>query len=193
MYFFRFPNVTNNVYSGVSNLLGNEVLEKIMQEEFEKLGPVKFDENDISFANKIRSSFTREEILSSFKRIGLETPLEMSLCDFVAPLEYKSDEGVGSTDVGDVSWVAPTVQARVATCAVGTPFHTWQTVAQGKAPAAHKGMVHAAKIMASTAISLLKDPKKLKEVKNNHKKKLAKNSYVCPIPKGKLPPIKFNK
>jgi aminobenzoyl-glutamate utilization protein B len=46
----------------------------------------------------------------------------------------------------------PTVQARVATCAVGTPFHTWQTVAQGKTPFAHKGMVHAAKIMAATAV-----------------------------------------
>ena len=93
------------------------------------------------------------------------TPLNMSLCDFVAPLNYKYDGGIGSTDVGDVSWVAPTVQARVTTCAVGTPFHTWQTVSQGKLPAAHKGMVHAAKLMASTGIHLLKYPEKLKEVK----------------------------
>ena len=52
----------------------------------------------------------------------------------------------------------PTVQARVATCAVGTPFHTWQTVAQGKTPAAHKGMVYAAKVMAATAKRLIEDP-----------------------------------
>ena len=160
-----------------------------MQEEFEKLGPVKFDENDISFANKIRSTFTKEEILSSFKRIGLKTPLEMSLCDFVAPLEYKSDEGVGSTDVGDVSWVAPTVQARVATCAVGTTFHTWQTVTQGKTPAAHKGMVHAAKVMASTAVRLLLNPDKLIEAKEMHRKQLEMNPYICPIPKDKKPPV----
>ena len=40
--------------------------------------------------------------------------------------------GEGSADVGDVSWVTPTVQARVVTCALGTAFHTWQTVVQGK-------------------------------------------------------------
>ena len=58
----------------------------------------------------------------------------MPLCDFVAPLESIGNGGIGSTDMGDVSWVVPTVQARIATCAVGTPFHTWQTDAQGKAP-----------------------------------------------------------
>ena len=67
--------------------------------------------------------------------------------------------------MGDVSWVVPTVQARIVTCAVGTPFHTWQTVAQGKSPDADKGMVHAAKLMASTASALIKDPRKLKEAK----------------------------
>ena len=113
----------------------------------------------------------------------------MSLCDFIAPLNSKSDGGIGSTDVGDVSWVTPTVQARVTTCAVGTPFHAWQTVAQGKTSAAHKGMIHAAKLMASTAINLLNNPKKLKEAKNIHKNHLKINPYICPIPNGKKPPI----
>ena len=44
----------------------------------------------------------------------------------------KGAGGDGSTDVGDVSWVVPTVQARGATCAIGTPFHSWQLTAQGK-------------------------------------------------------------
>ena len=181
--------VEKNVFSGVSNLLGNEVLEEVMQYEFEKLGPVIFDKKDIEFADKIRTTFTKDDIKSSFQRIGIDTPLNMSLCDFVAPLNYKYDGGIGSTDVGDVSWVTPTVQARVTTCAVGTPFHTWQTVSQGKLPAAHKGMVHAAKLMASTGIHLLKYPEKLKEVKKNHKKKLKETPYLCPIPKEKKPPV----
>ena len=181
--------VKKNVFSGVSNLLGNEILEKIMQNEFEKLGPVKFNKNDYEFAKKIRATFTKEEIKSSFKRIGLETPDDMILCDFISPLNCKSDGGIGSTDVGDISWVTPTVQARVATCAVGTTFHTWQTVTQGKMPAAHKGLVHAAKIMASTAIHLLKNPEKINQAKNLHKMKLKNSPYICPIPKEKTPPI----
>ena len=181
--------VEKKVYSGVSNLLGNEPLEQIMQNEFEKLGPVKFDKNDEDFANKIRSTLTESDILDSFQRIGIKAPLDMPLCDFVAPLNSVSNGGIGSTDVGDVSWVVPTVQARIATCAVGTPFHTWQTVAQGKAPAAHKGMVHAAKIMASTACTLINNPKKLNEAKEAFNRQIEKHPYICPIPVGTMPPI----
>jgi len=182
-------SIKKNVYSGVSNLLGNEILEKVMQNEFEKLGPVIFDEKDKQFARKIRSTFTDFDISESFKRIGIKTPTDMPLCDFVAPLNDIAIGGIGSTDVGDVSWVVPTVQARVATCAVGTPFHTWQAVAQGKSPAAHKGMVHAAKVMASTASTLLKFPQKLIDAKNILNLHLKENPYICPIPSNVKPPI----
>ena len=182
-------SVEKNVYSGVSNLLGNEPLEDLMQDEFEKLGPVIFDKDDKDFANKIRSTLNESDILDSFQRIGMKAPLDMPLCDFVASLNNESNGGIGSTDVGDVSWVVPTVQARVATCAVGTPFHTWQTVAQGKAPAAHKGMIHAAKIMAATASSLIKNPQKLDNAKKAFKSQVKENPYVCPIPNGVMPPI----
>ena len=181
--------VEKKVYSGVSNLLGNEPLEKLMQTEWDKLGPVKFDKNDINFANEIRSTLTETDILDSFQRIGIKAPLDLPLCDFVAPLNSSNNGGIGSTDVGDVSWVVPTVQARVATCAVGTPFHTWQTVAQGKSSAAHKGMIHAAKIMASTASTLIKNPQKIDEAKKNFKDQISNNPYVCPIPDGVKPPI----
>ena len=182
-------SVEKNVYSGVSNLLANEPLEDLMQNEFEKLGPVIFDKDDKDFANKIRSTLNESDILDSFQRIGMKAPLDMPLCDFVASLNNESNGGIGSTDVGDVSWVVPTVQARVATCAVGTPFHTWQTVAQGKAPAAHKGMIHAAKIMAATASSLIKNPQKLDNAKKAFEFQIKENPYICPIPNGVMPPI----
>lgn len=181
-------NVEKNVYSGVSNLLGNKPLEDLMQDEFEKLGPVIFDKDDMDFANKIRSTLSESDILDSFQRIGMKAPLDMPLCNFVASLKNESNGGIGSTDVGDVSWVVPTVQARVATCAVGTPFHTWQTVAQGKAPAAHKGMIHAAKVMAATASSLIKNPQKLDNAKKAFKSQVKENPYICPIPNGVMPP-----
>ena len=62
----------------------------------------------------------------------------------VAPYEPgKHEISYGSTDVGDVSWVTPTAQCWGACYAYGTPFHSWQMVAQGKLSLAHKGMVHA--------------------------------------------------
>ena len=61
----------------------------------------------------------------------------------------------GSTDVGDVSWVVPTVQCTAAVAALGTPGHSWQLTGQGKLPAAHKGMLHAVKVMGATAAWML--------------------------------------
>ncbi|MDA9022386.1 amidohydrolase [Alphaproteobacteria bacterium] len=177
------------VYSGVSNLVGNRPLEEMMQREFDKLGPVPFDADDLGFANEIRQTLTKDDIAASFQRVGRETPADLPLCDFVAPLDRTSNGGEGSTDVGDVSWVVPTVQARVATCAVGTPFHTWQTVAQGKAPAAHKGMIHAAKVMAATASALIQSPDTLEAARAVHNDRQAKTPYQCPIPKEVSPPI----
>ena len=181
--------VEAKVYSGVSNLLGNRPLEETMQTALEALGPVPFDDADIAFAEAIRETLTPEEIAASFRRIGRKTPTDLPLCDFVAPLDRPGSGGEGSTDVGDVSWATPTVQARIATCAVGTPFHTWQTVAQGKTPAAHKGMVHAAKVMAATAAALIQDPARLAAAKRTHAEHLTAMPYQCPIPEGTEPPI----
>ena len=169
--------------------MGNRALEEIMQKEFDKIGPVIFDDTDKIFANKIRKTLIDADILDSFQRIGINTPLDMPLCDFVAPLNNVGGGGIGSTDVGDVSWVETTVQAIVATCAVGTSFHTWQAVAQGKSSLAHKGMIHVAKVMASTARALIEYPKNLKEAKEIFNLQVSKNPYICPIPRAFLPPV----
>ncbi len=181
--------VESQVFSGVSNLLGNRPLEEAMQRALDKLGPVPFDAADRAFAREMQATFTPDDIRATFRRIGMKPDPDLPLCDFVVPLDRKSEGGEGSTDVGDVSWAVPTVQARVATCAVGTPFHTWQTVAQGKTPAAHKGMIHAAKIMAATARDLLEDAALREAARRAHAEHLAETPYECPIPPETLPPV----
>ena len=181
--------VEARVFSGVSNLLGNRPLEEAMQRQIERLGPVPFDAADEAFAREIQKTLTPDDIAAAFRRIGMKPTPGAALCDFVAPLDRQGEGGEGSTDVGDVSWATPTVQARVATCAIGTPFHTWQTVAQGATPFAHKGMVHAAKIMAATAIDIISRPDLLAAAKAAHAAHLAETPYVCPIPPDVSPPV----
>lgn len=182
--------VESKVFTAVSNLLGNRPLEEAMQSEMERLGPVPFDAGDQAFAREIQKTLTDDDIAVSFNRCGMPPPEDgLALCDFVAPLDLEGKGGEGSTDVGDTSWAVPTVQARVATCAVGTPFHTWQTVAQGKTPAAHKGMIYAAKVMAATAKRAIEDPALIEAAWKTHKAQLARIPYVCPIPDDVEPPI----
>jgi aminobenzoyl-glutamate utilization protein B len=107
----------------------------------------------------------------------------------VVPLGQIGEVMIGSTDVADVSWKVPLAEALVATHAIGTPAHTWQITAQGKSPAAHKGMVHAAKVMARTVERLLAEPAILAEARAEHAARLAAEPYVCPMPDDVTPPL----
>ncbi|MFM9941653.1 MAG: M20 family metallopeptidase [Hyphomicrobiaceae bacterium] len=181
--------VERRVVSAVSNLLGNTPLEDAMQRVFDRVGGPGFDERDRAFAAKIQGTLSDEDIVSAYRRAGVPKQENTPLCDYVVPRATVGEPMLGSTDVGDVSWAVPTVQARVATHAIGTPGHSWQITAQGKMPAAHKGMVHAAKVMAGTAIEALKDPGLIAKAKADHQARLATNPYVCPIPTDVKPPV----
>ncbi len=183
-------SVTTQVVSAVSNLLGNDPLEKLMDDNFQRLGPPVWDDADRAFAEEIRTTFSTAEIASAFERFGMAPRFDAPLCDFIAPLGSRNRGGNGSTDVGDVSWVVPTVQARGATCAIGTPFHAWQLTAQGKSPAAHKGLVHVAKVMAGTAVDAIQDPALIARAKADLAERTRATPYVCPLPPDVQPPIK---
>lgn len=181
--------VEAKVHSAVSNLIGNRPLEEALQGVLEELGPVPFDAADRAFAEAIRETLSRGDIAAAFRDMGRAPDYDLPLCDFVLPLDRPFLGGMGSTDVGDVSWATPTVQARVATCAIGTPLHTWQMTAQGKAPAAHKGMTHAAKAMASLACRLMRDEALRRAAAADHAARLAESPYSCPIPPETRPPV----
>lgn len=185
--------VEHRVISAVSNLLGNTPLEKAMHDNLMRLGPPPFDEQDRAFAAEIQATLSEEDIESAFRRVGVPVRKGVPLCDQIMPLDAKGAKMVGSTDVGDVSWVVPTVQARGATYAIGTPGHSWQLTAQGKTPAAHKGMVHVAKVMAGTAIDVIKDETLLVRAKADHAARTKDTPYVCPIPPDIDPPIEMSK
>lgn len=177
------------VVSAVSNLLGNTPLEESMQRQMEHLGAPPFDEADRKYAAEIQATLTDEDIASAFARVGVPVKKGLSLCDFVVPHGTKGAPMMGSTDVGDVSWVVPTVQARIATHAIGTPGHSWQITAQGKSGQAKKGMVHAAKVMAGVAVDALEDSTLITRAKADQKARTDVTPYECPLPTDVKPPI----
>jgi len=170
------------VVSAVSNLLGNTPLEEAMQRQMERLGAPPFDAADRQYAAEIQATLTQEDIASAYARAGVSANRDNPLCDFIVPLGTRGAAMMGSTDVGDVSWVIPTVQARVATHAIGTPGHSWQITAQGKSGQAKKGLVHAAKIMAAVAVEALADPALLARAKADHQARTQATPYECPLP-----------
>jgi aminobenzoyl-glutamate utilization protein B len=176
------------IFTAVSNMLGNRVMDRVMQGAMDELGPVPFDVADREYAARIQATLGESDIAASYRIVGM-APREAPLCDWVVPLGQIGEVMIGSTDVADVSWKVPLAEALVATHAIGTPAHTWQITAQGKSPAAHKGMVHAAKVMARTVERLLAEPAILAEARAEHAARLAAEPYVCPMPDDVTPPL----
>ena len=133
------------IIGGTHDLLLNKTLGEVMQKNLEKVGGVTYTPQEIEFAKKLQSTFT-------FKAPGIQTSAT------VVPLKLIPDAGGGSTDVGDVSYVVPTVGMSAATWVPGTPAHSWQAVACGGTDIGIKGMMVAAKTMALTAIDLFTNP-----------------------------------
>ena len=179
--------VEMKIISAVSNILPNTPLEQTLHGIMQDLGPPRFDEADAQFAAKIQSTLTDKDIESVYYAIGMD-PSDRPLADFLVPLDAKRNPLIGSTDVGDVSWIAPTAQVTGACWAIGTPGHSWQVVAQGKSPAAHKSMLHAAKSLAATALDVVHTPGLLERAKTELKEKTGGKPYVCPIPSDVVPP-----
>jgi len=116
-----------------------------MDANLRKVGGVEYTEAERAFAREIQATFEGGPSLP----LGSESEIE----------EFRvGREGAGSTDVGDVSWVVPTVGLRIATWVPGTSAHSWQAVAAGGTGIGTKGMMVAAKTLALTAIDLFQSP-----------------------------------
>jgi aminobenzoyl-glutamate utilization protein B len=130
-------------------------------------------ENDLNIVHELTQGKDKD-ILLQLKN----TPLS----PVVLPYVYNAALQTGSTDVGDVSWIVPTAQLNVACQAFGTRGHSWQNVAQGTLPAAHRGMLLAAKVLARTTIDVLQNPELVQTAKKELEETLAGEKYSCPIP-----------
>ena len=75
---------------------------------------------------------------------------------------------LGSSDVGNVSQVLPTIQPLVKIAPDGTPIHSRDFEAAAVSPLARDGMCAAAKAMAMTAFDLLADPGLVARARREH-------------------------
>lgn len=69
----------------------------------------------------------------------------------------------GSDDIGDVSWVVPTVTLRFPSNIPGLPGHNWSSAIAMATPIAHKGATAGAKVLARTALEFFMTPRLVEE------------------------------
>ena len=178
-----------------SNVIGNDVLEEVMDKNLDHFIPIGYTEEELAYAGKFKEVVTeldkeglKDMIAHAVEKDKRKEVLDMPLLDFKLD-RSESYGGGGSTDVGDVSWVVPTVQTNVCCYAAGTALHSWQAVAQGKASIAHKGMLTAAKVMACTGADLLENPELIKKAHKDWLEELDGETYPNPLPKDAKPEL----
>lgn len=172
-----------------SELLPNRALEEKLYANVRELGGVPFDAEDQEYGRRMAGTLPDGAVAAARRRVGIageDTAFFDGIPSLVAP--DRRFQMTGSTDVGDVSWVVPTVQIAGGTAVVGTPAHSWQMVAQGKSRAAHKGMIHAAKAMAATGLDLFRDAELLAQARSEFDAVVTRTPYDKPIPEGTVPP-----
>lgn len=135
--------VEHELISAYYPILGNAALTRAQEANMRAVGGVTYDASELAFAQELRRSLPDAKL-----PLGSEATIA----------EPDLSAGVGSTDVGDVSWAAPTTQFFAATWVPGTPGHSWQAVASGGTTIGEKGMLVAAKTLALTAHDLFSDP-----------------------------------
>ncbi len=165
--------------SALSNVIPNTTLEQVMYDNFVKLGTPSYTDAELHFAEAIRETLSEEE-----KKMDVQRNQKLAgkaIADVIDP--FMSDAFMaGSTDVGDVSWIVPTAQCMTACEPLGTPLHTWQIVATGTTSLAHKGMLHAGKILAATALDILQQPELIEQAQAELVDRRAGEVYTSPLP-----------
>ncbi|WP_043931488.1 M20 family metallopeptidase [Bacillus sp. EB01] len=176
-----------------SDLIPNNTLAGVMHKNLTAIGVPSYDESDQKYAKEIRDSLSPEDRDSALTGMDKNTAMKLKdkhIADLIPQLSKKEIMLSGSTDVGDVSWIVPTMQCMTACWALGTPFHTWQVVSQGAMPIAHKGMLQAGKVIAATAIEVMGNPDILRKAKAEHQERLGGETYFSLIPEQQVPPRK---
>ena len=130
----------------------------------------------------------REELEEYFGE-GLDAALSQPLDREIHPFDPRESRYTsGSTDVGDVGYVTPTVMLHVATACLGNVGHTWQETAFAGSSIGLKGMRTAAKVLALACVRTMQQPELIRRAKAELQRKNG-GSYRCPLPDYVNPPI----
>jgi aminobenzoyl-glutamate utilization protein B len=125
----------------------NKVVAETMWKNIEKVGLPQWSEADQKLAKALQKEL-------GVKEEGLKT--ELGKLEEPEPEERRM--GGGSDDIGDITWVVPTVTLRFPSNIPGGPGHHWANAIAMATPIAHKGATAGAKVMVMTALDFFTSP-----------------------------------
>ena len=171
---------TVRIITAIHQKHSNKGMAETIQRNIELVGMPAWSEKENVFAKALQKELKQKETGYADTVNPLKKPAEIQV-------------GGGSTDVGEVTLVAPTATLNFPGGVPGMTGHHWSAVASYYGSAAWKGLNAGAKVMAGTALDLLTKPQLLKEIKDEFAAYSKDHPYKTFLPEGTKPPVDFNK
>jgi aminobenzoyl-glutamate utilization protein B len=126
----------------------NQAVAEAMDDNIKAVGLPSWSEADQALAKAVQRVAGAEPkgLSGQVEKLGL-------------PVKEEDKRGGGSDDIGDISWVVPTVTLRYPSNIPGLPGHSWFNSIAMATPIAHKGATAGAKVVAFTMLDLIMKPR----------------------------------
>lgn len=157
------------VLHGCYDVVPNSVISDLLYDNLKGVPLPVFDAADRELAAGLSAYSDEDQKRASLAMFGIDPASAATIIH--SPLhESVGYWGVGwtipaSTDVGDVSHLAPTAQINTATWPVGVGSHSWQATAASGSGIGMKGMLYAAKVLTAAAYDLMVRPDLLEKAR----------------------------
>ena len=168
------------VVSAIHQRHANKAAAELFQKNIELVGMPAWSDEEQAFAKALQKELGVEEKGMPAKVDALEAPRGQ----FV---------GGGSSDVGDVTLIAPTATIDFPGSAPGAISHHWSNVACFYGSTAWKGLNAGAKAIAASAIDLLTKPEELAKLRKEFEAYSKTHPYKPFLPADAKPPNDLNK
>ena len=168
------------VVSAIHQRHANKAAAELFQRNIELVGMPAWSEDEQAFAKALQ------------KELGAK---EEGLPSTVEKLEPPRGDGFGggSSDVGDVTLIAPTATITFPGSVPGSIGHHWSNVACWYGSTAWKGLNAGAKAIAASAIDLLTKPEELGKLRKEFEEYTKVHPYKPFLPADATPPNDLNK
>ncbi|WP_229503631.1 amidohydrolase [Massilia putida] len=174
--------VTWELEGGSYPILPNQVLSDVAYANLAAVaGTLRWNKADADFAHAIQSSLN---VPGTDDDVGAIDPPQPSSA---------RPNSAFSTDVGDISYVVPTVGFVAATWPQGAPAHSWAAAAASGSSIGVKGAVVAARAIALTGADLILNPDVLAKAKAEMDKRRGPGFEYAAMFGDRAPPLNYRR
>lgn len=173
-------SVKYEIMSGNYERLPNHRLSAVLDANLRTVGGISYDADEMAFALELMRNSGVEDTEAALKRISTVIPSrENNLSKWV------------SSDVGNVTWVAPTGSFRMAAFVPAGGGHCWQQVASGGTTIGTKGLMAAARVFYLTAYDLLTNAGLVSEIRDEFISARGADFKFVPLMGDRQPPFDY--